>query len=83
MALLSIKKTQEGNIIYDKSGNPVPEYFKVPMFEYKSLLRLRRQAVMPSCQELEIVKNCFKDSWKINLDTLRTAVLRRSESLYT
>ena len=80
---LVYQKTQEGNIIYDKSGNPVPEYFKVPMFEYKKSPEATTTGRDAILSKLEIVKNYFKDSWKINLDTLRTAVLRRSTEAST
>lgn len=70
--------TEEGDTIFDKSGNPVPVYYKVPVFEYKKTPETDTTGRDAILSKLEIVKTYFQDSWGINLDTLRTVVLRRS-----
>ena len=75
--------TEEGDTVYDKSGNPIPQYYKMPAFKYKQVKTFTnvvedttgRDAIL---QKLDIVKSYFKDSWGVDIDDLRTVVLRRS-----
>lgn len=75
--------TEEGDTVYDKSGSPIVQYYKMPVFEYKQQMVLTnvvtdttgRDAIL---QKLDIVKSYFKDSWGVDIDELRTVVLRRS-----
>lgn len=73
----------QGNPVYDKDGNPVPMYHKVPKFQY------RRQPVYDTTgrdaieQKLQIMKEYFKNSWNIDMDKLRTVVLRRANEIKT
>lgn len=75
--------TAEGDTVYDAKGNPVPEYFKIPKFEYKKQPEVDtfgRDAIL---KKLEIVRIYFRDSWGIDLDKLREVVLRRSKEAMT
>lgn len=68
----------DGNIVYDKDGNPVPEYFKVPKFVYQrqpSYNTTGRDAIL---KKLEILRDYFKVSWGLDIDKVRDVVLRRS-----
>lgn len=75
--------TADGDTVYDKNGNPVPEYFKIPQFEYlkqPEVDTFGRDAIL---KKLDIMKSYFQDSWGIDLDKLRSVVLRRSKEAST
>lgn len=77
------QRTPDGEIVYDKDGNPVPEYFKIPQFEYlkqPEVDTFGRDAIL---KKLDIMKSYFQDSWGIDLDKLRSVVLRRSKEAST
>lgn len=77
------QKTIDGEIAYDANGNPVPEYYRVPVFKCKQK-EIKTNVVVDTTgkdkilQKLEMVKSYFSDSWGIDLDKLREVVLRRS-----
>lgn len=75
--------TIDGEIAYDANGNPVPEYYRVPVFKCKQKPVYKNVVVDTTgrdkiLQKLEMVKSYFSDSWGIDLDELREVVLRRS-----
>lgn len=77
------QRTADGEIVYDKDGNPQPEYFRVPQFEYlkqPEVDTFGRDAIL---KKLAIMKSYFQESWGIDLDKLRSVVLRRSKEAST
>lgn len=77
------QKDSDGNVIFDAKGNPVPEYLKMPVFEFKRVPEadtFGRDAIL---QKLEIMRSYLKDSWGIDIDHLREVILRRSKEAET
>lgn len=77
------QKTADGETVYDANGQPVPEYFKIPLFEYKKEPDVDTSGRDAILQKLAIVRSYFQDSWGIDLDQLRDVVLRRSKEAMT
>lgn len=69
----------ENHYVYDKFGNPVPQYYKFPAFKLKRKVVADESGKAAILAKLEIIRAYMKDSWGIDLDELREAVLRRSE----
>lgn len=66
-------KDANGNEVYDAAGNKVPLYEQEPATDtkYRDIL----------LQKIELVRNYFANSWGIDIDKLRDAVLRRSKEV--
>lgn len=76
--------TEVGDTVYDKSGNPVPLYYKMPVFKTKKVAVYKNVNVDSTgrdliLQKLDIVKAYFKDTWGVDIEELRKVVLRRSK----
>ena len=73
--------TDEGEIVYDKDGNPVPEYWKYPVPEYEKEIMYDYTGYNKILQKLAMVKDYLKGSWGINLEELHKIVQRRQQEV--
>lgn len=71
----------EGNPVYDKYGNMIPEYYKYPVFMLKKKVVADETGKNTLLAKLAIVRSYFKDVWGFDLDKMRDAVIRRSEEV--
>lgn len=73
----------EGEIVYDKDGNPVPEYYRIPVFALKKhkVAKVNTEGRDAILQKLEMVKSYFSDQWGIDLEEIRKVVTRRSKEI--
>lgn len=77
------EKNEAGQDVYDATGNKVPAYYKVPVFEYKKLPIGDASGKEAILKKLAIIRSYFKDSWGLDLDKIREVVLRRSKEAET
>lgn len=73
--------TNEGEIVYDKDGNPVPLYYRIPVFKLSKhkVAQVDTTGRDEILQKLDLVKSYFADQWDVDLDELRDIVTRRSK----
>jgi substrate import-associated zinc metallohydrolase lipoprotein len=66
--------TTEGDYVYDAEGNMVPEYYRIPVFEYIKEPMLDTTSRDLILNKLDIIRKYLKDSWSIDMDALRDSV---------
>lgn len=69
--------TDEGEIVYDAQGNPVPEYWKIPVPEFEKQLMLDYSGYNKLMQKLAMVKDYLKNNWNIDIEELHRIVQER------
>ena len=72
-----------GETVYDKNGQPVPAYYKVPMLSYQKQPEVETAGQEAILKKLEIMKDYFKKAWDIDLDKLRDVVTNKVATINT
>lgn len=73
----------QGDTLYNKAGEPMPVYYRVPQFEYRKQVSYDTAGRDAIETKLAIMKEYFKNSWNIDMDKLRDVVLRRANDIKT
>lgn len=77
------EKNEAGQDVYDSKGNKVPAYYKIPVFEYEKVPVVDASGKEAILKKLNIIRSYLKDSWGLDLDKIREAVLRKSKEAET
>ncbi|WP_238292785.1 putative zinc-binding metallopeptidase [Prevotella amnii] len=80
---LEYEKNEAGKTVYDEHGKPVYAYYKIPVFEYEKLPVVDASGKEAILKKLNIIRSYLKDSWGLDLDKIREAVLRKSKEAET
>ncbi|WP_281642791.1 zinc-binding metallopeptidase [Hoylesella loescheii] len=72
-----------GETVYDKNGQPVPAYYKVPMLSYQKQLEADASGQEAILKKLDIMKKYFMEAWNIDLDKLRDVVTQKVSTINT
>lgn len=72
-----------GETVYDKNGQPVPAYYKVPMLSYQKQLEADASGQEAILRKLDIMKKYFMEAWNIDLDKLRDVVTQKVSTINT
>lgn len=80
---LEYEKNEAGKPVYDEHGKPVYAYYKIPVFEYEKLPVVDASGKEAILKKLNIIRSYLKDSWGLDLDKIREAVLRKSKEAET
>ncbi len=72
-----------GETVYDKNGQPVPAYYKVPLLSYQKQPEVDKSGQEAILKKLEIIKDYFKKAWDIDLDKLRDVVTNKVATINT
>ena len=72
-----------GETVYDKNGQPVPAYYKVPLLSYQKQPEVDKSGQEAILKKLEIMKDYFKKAWDIDLDKLRDVVTNKVATINT
>jgi len=72
-----------GETVYDKNGQPVPAFYKVPMLSYQKQLEADASGQEAILRKLDIMKKYFMEAWNIDLDKLRDVVTQKVSTINT
>lgn len=75
-----VYETINGDTVYNKDGEKIVQYYKLPMFKYEYVQMTDASAKNTILEKLEAVRTYFKEQWGIDIEVLRKKIQERTSS---
>lgn len=73
-----VETTLDGDTAYDKEGNPIQMYYRIPKFEYVKAVEKNEDGKNKILAKLAIVKSYFSTQWGIDIEEIRAKIQEKT-----